>query len=460
MPHERFHYRLAEDLAAACAALGLEIPMQDDLSPLARRVAVGDLATPNALAVHPMEGCDGRADGSPGPLTERRYLRFARGGAGLLWFEATAVVPEGRANPRQLWLHEGNASAFAALRERALQAGRAANGEDYRPLTVLQLTHSGRYSRPLDKPEPIPAHHDGLLDGITGVQPGQPLISDEALDALVERYVSVALLAQRCGFDGVDIKCCHRYLLSELLAAHTRPGRYGGSFENRTRLLLTILQRVRQAAPNLLLAVRLNVYDGHPYPWGWGVSPQDAAIPDLNEPLRLLGQLREAGVCLINVTAGNPYYTPHINRPFDQNVSGGYTPDEHPLRGVARLIHLAREVKTRYPDLVIVGTGYSWLRHHLGRVAAGVLAQSWADIVGLGRGAFAYPDFARDLLLKGALDRRRVCVACSRCTQIMRDDGESGCAMFDREVYAPIYQRGRERAPDSADAHTNGRSVE
>jgi len=392
-----------------------------------------------------MEGCDGQADGSPGPLTERRYVRFAHGGAGLLWFEATAVVPEARANPHQLWLHEGNASTFAALRDRALEAGRVANGEGHRLLTVLQLTHSGRYSRPLDGPAPIPAHHDGLLDDVTGVQPDQPLISDEALDGLVERYVAAALLARRCGFDGVDIKSCHRYLLSELLAAHTRPGRYGGPFENRTRLLLTIVRRVRQAIPDLLLAVRLNVYDGHPYPWGWGVSPQDVAIPDLDEPLRLIGLLREVGVRLINVTAGNPYYTPHINRPFDQNVSGGYTPDEHPLQGVARLIHLAREVKARYPDLTIVGSGYSWLRQYLGGVAAGVLARGWADIVGVGREAFAYPDFARDLLTTGVLDRRRVCVACSRCTQIMRDHGESGCAMFDREVYGPIYQRGRER---------------
>jgi 2,4-dienoyl-CoA reductase-like NADH-dependent reductase (Old Yellow Enzyme family) len=446
MPHERFRYRSPEELRAACAALGLDIPLQADLSPLVRRVRVGGFETPNALAVHPMEGCDGQPDGSPGPLTERRYVRFARGGAGLLWFEATSVVPEARANPRQLWLHEVNASSFAAIRERALVAGQAVNGSDYHPLTTLQLTHSGRYSRPMAAPAPILAHHDGVLDRVTGATADQPLISDDELDALIERYVAAALLAQRCGFDAVDIKSCHRYLMSELLAAHTRPGRYGGSFENRARLLLAVVQRVREAAPGLLLMVRLNVYDGHPYPWGWGVSPQDPAVPDLTEPLRLIRLLREAGVCLINVTAGNPYFTPHINRPFDQNVIGGHVPDEHPLQGVARLVHLARDIKQGCPDLVVVGTGYSWLRQYLGMVAAGVIARGWADIVGVGREAFAYPDFARDLITRGTLDRHRACVACSRCTQIMRDHGESGCSMLDREVYGPIYQRGRETA--------------
>jgi 2,4-dienoyl-CoA reductase-like NADH-dependent reductase (Old Yellow Enzyme family) len=444
MPHERFHAKTLEALQARIQELGLDLPADADLSPLSRRVRIGPKETPNALAIHPMEGCDGTADGKPDTLTIRRYLRFARGGAGLLWFEATAIVPEGRANPRQLLLVPENADAFARLREDSLAAGRAANGAAFDPFTTLQLTHSGRYSRPVAAPAPLLAHHDGLLDEALHIPADQPLVSDDYLDRLQDRYVEAAHLAQRCGFDGVDIKCCHRYLMSELLAAHTRPGRYGGAFENRTRLLLGVVRRVREELPGLALTIRLNVYDGHPYPWGWGVSQEDPAQPDLAEPLCLIGLLREAGVALINVTAGNPYYTPHINRPFDSNVLGGYTPQEHPLAGVARLVHLARQVKQACPDLVIVGTGYSWLRHHLGNVAAGVLRRGWADIVGVGREAFAYPDFARDLLTTGALDPRKCCIACSRCTQLMRDKSPSGCVPFDGEVYRPLYDAGRQ----------------
>jgi 2,4-dienoyl-CoA reductase (NADPH2) len=446
MSHQPFHYRTREDLEREIAELGLELPIQGDLSPLSRPVPIGNRVAPNSLAVQPMEGCDGTLDGRPDTLTTRRYLRFAAGGAGLLWFEATAVTPEARANPRQLLLTEATASSFARLREAALAEGRRVNGDVYRPFTVIQLAHSGRYSRPVDRPAPIIAHHDGVLDGAMGIPEDHALISDDALDRLQDTYVSAARLAVRAGFDGVDIKACHRYLISELLAAHTRDGKYGGSFENRSRFLMETVGRVRSEVPGARITLRLNVYDGHPYPWGWGVSRENPGVPDLREPLQLVAMLRAAGVALVNVTAGNPYYTPHINRPFDQNVTGGYTPAEHPLEGVARIIDLARQVKVASPDLVVLGSGYSWLRQYAGHVAAAVLARGGAEIIGLGRLSFAYPSFARDLLTAGELDSSRVCITCSRCTQIMRDHGRSGCVPFDRDVYQPIYRDGRQAA--------------
>jgi len=292
MPHERFRFKTMQALLAKTQELGLDLPAESDVSVLARRVRVGRREAPNALAVHPMEGCDGTADGKPDVLTARRYVRFARGGAGLLWFEATAIVPEARANPRQLLLAPENARAFASLRGDALAAGRERNGADYRPFTTIQLAHSGRYSRPGGQPAPVLAHHDGVLDEVHKLPKDYPLIKDEELDRLQDRYVQAARLALECGFDGVDIKSCHRYLISELLAAHTRPGRYGGSFENRTRFLLETARRIREEVPDLELTIRLNVYDGHPYPWGWGVSTDDPGVPDLTEPVRLIGLLQ------------------------------------------------------------------------------------------------------------------------------------------------------------------------
>ncbi|MGC9360230.1 MAG: NADH:flavin oxidoreductase [Anaerolineae bacterium] len=446
MAHQRFRFRSLDKLDETCERLGVSLPLASDLAPLARSVRIGRGEAPNSMAVHPMEGCDGTSDGRPDDLTRRRYRRFAAGGCGLLWFEATAVVPEGRANPRQLLMAPTTEPAMREMLVSSLAAARASMGEDWRPYTVLQLTHSGRYSRPEGWPAPLLIQHDPLLDGPVGASPKAPVVSDAYLDSLIDTYVGAARLAQRCGFDAVDIKACHRYLISELLAAHTREGRYGGTLENRTRLLLDIVRAIRREVPSLDVAVRLNVYDGHPYPWGWGVDRDDAQVPDLSEPLWLVSALRDAGVALLNVTAGNPYYTPHINRPFDDNVEDGYVPDEHPLVGVGRLVELARGVKERVPDLVVVGTGYSWLRQYAANAMAGVLERGWADIVGVGRGAFAYPNWARDVLERGALDRRRVCIACSRCTQIMRDGGRAGCAIRDREVYGPIYDAGRRRS--------------
>lgn len=443
--HEPFRFKTLEELRAKIAELGLNLPLDDDLSPLAAPVKIGALTAPNALIVHPMEGCDGASDGQPDALTIRRYERFAAGGCGLLWFEATAVVAEGRANPRQLLMVKENLESFRALLARTLDVARQANGPDFRPVTILQLTHSGRYARPVDATAPIIAHHDGVLDKVYNIPADHPLISDDELDRLQDRYVEAARLAKEAGFDGVDIKSCHRYLLSELLAAHTRPGRYGGSFENRTRFLLSVINRVQAEAPGIMVTTRLNVYDGHPYPWGWGVSRESQKIPDLSEPLRLVRLLAERGLRMINVSAGNPYFTPHINRPFDVPIVGGKVVEEHPLEGVARIIDQARQVQELLPDRVIIGSGYSWLRQFLGHVAAAALRRRWATMIGLGRGAFAYPDFARDLL-KGALDPKKCCITCSRCTQIMRDHGPTGCVIRDREVYGPIYAEGRAHA--------------
>jgi 2,4-dienoyl-CoA reductase-like NADH-dependent reductase (Old Yellow Enzyme family) len=278
-----------------------------------------------------------------------------------------------------------------------------------------------------------------------GIPADYPLITDDELEQMVDSWVEASRLAREAGFDAVDIKSCHRYLLSELLAAHTRPGRYGGAYENRTRLHYDIVERIQAEVPGVMVTMRLNGYDGHPYPWGWGVDQQDPAIPDLTEPIRFVRGLYERGMRLINITAGNPYFTPHINRPYDVAVVGGSLPDENPLYGVARIIDVARQIKHAVPEMAVIASGYSWLRQFLGNAAAATIRCGDADLVGLGRGAFAYPDFARDLV-HGELDPKKCCITCSRCTQIMRDGGRTGCVVFDREVYGPILKAGQQAA--------------
>jgi 2,4-dienoyl-CoA reductase (NADPH2) len=431
-----------ERLVALCGEQRVELPSSGNISVLADPLTVCGFVLPNRLAVHPMEGCDGAADGRPDALAIRRYERFAAGGAGLIWFEATAVVPEGRANPRQLWIHEGNVRGFAAVVERIREKARERFGPEFRPLVVAQLTHSGRYSKPVDKPVPLIAHHDPNRDGAMNLPPDHPLVTDEYLDRLQDRYVQAAQLAFRAGFDAVDIKCCHGYLLHELLSGHLREGKFGGRFENRTRMLREIVEKVRSVSGKMVTA-RLGIFDAIPYPHGWGVSCEDPMDADLTEPARLIGRLRELGVGMVNVTLGNPYYNPFFNRPFDKPVLGAPPPPEHPVVGVARLIGLCGILQKQHPGVAMIGTGYSWLRTLFGRVAAGAVEQGFARVVGVGRQAFAYPDFAADLLEKGKLDPKKICVACSGCTQIMRDGGRTGCIVRDAEVYGPIYRAGR-----------------
>ncbi len=448
--HQPFQFHSLDELRGKIAELSLDLEVSDDLTPLAQTVTVGRVRLPNRLVVLPMEGCDGTADGAPDELTIRRYRRFAAGGSGLLWLEATAVVAEGRANPRQLWIHSGNVAAFAELAEVARQAARQAMGPNHQPMLVLQLTHSGRYSKPGRAPRPIIAHRSKFLDPIHKLGPDYPLITDQELERLEDAYVEAARCAWRAGLEAVDVKACHRYLVSELHASHTRENsRYGGSFENRTRLFRNVVLKIRDAVPGLVVTSRMNVYDAMAYPYGFGVDKDDAAKPDLSEPIELVRFLKSAGAPLVNVTIGNPYYNPWVNRPFDLPIAGAPSPTESPLEGVARFVGIVRRIQTEFPDLPVVGGGYTWLRHFFPHVAAACVRNGWVSLVGAGRMSFAYPDFAREVVEKGRLDPEKVCVACSACTQIMRDGGRTGCVPRDSAVYEPIYKAGRAEALDT-----------
>lgn len=453
--HEVFAFKSLEEIKEKIAELGVDIDLSRDLSPLAEEKKIGHLVAPNSFAVLPMEGCDSELDGSPSELVERRYLRFASGGAGLLWWEACAVVPEGRANELQMMLHASNIEKFADLLKRTNQAAANANGADHKPVNILQLTHSGRYSRPEGhRPRPLIVQHDPILDERSGVDPGSDvqIVSDMYLDSLIERYVISAKYAKEAGFDGVDLKACHRYLLSELLAGHTRKGRYGGSFENRSRLLREIIRAIRrEMGEDFIVACRFNVFDAHPYPYGFGSSEADMWSFDEMEPMQLVRMMIKEGVGLLSNSAGNPYYIyPQVTRPFDKSSEGIPIPDEHPLESIARLFDFTRKIKDAAGGVPVVGNGYTWLRQFAPYAGASNLKQGACDFVGLGRQSFAYPTAPREILTQGQMDPRKCCTACSMCTQIMRDHGRTGCVIRDAAVYAPLYKQYRAEAQTRA----------
>ena len=450
-----FQLRGIEDLERLSRRLNVSVEAIGDVSILSEPVQAGGLAIPNSLAVHPMEGCDGDSQGRPGKLTLRRYERFASGGAGLIWAEATAVVPEGRANPRQLWIHEKNKESFAAMVKMMRQAAAGSMGADHKPVIVLQLTHSGRYSKPEGAANPIIAQRDPYRDPMipqpkpdpnrkSRIPDDWPLVTDEYLDKLQDAYVEAARIAFEVGFDAVDVKSCHGYLINELFGCRSRKGKYGGSFENRTRFPLQVIDKIRQElGEDAVVAMRLGIYDAIPYPYGWAVDKDDYTRPDLTEPKKLIALLQQRGLGLINVTIANPYYNPHVGRPFNEPIIGGYEEPEHPLVGVDRLVNLAGEIQKQFPDIAMVGTGYSWLRTLFANVAAANKTNGLISLAGAGRMAFAYPDYAKDIITKGRMYPEKVCVSCSACTQIMRDAGMTGCVVRDNEVYGPIFEHGR-----------------
>ena len=422
------------------------------VAPLAEPLQLPDGRTVgNRFCIQPMEGWDGAPDGTPTELVRRRWRGFGTSGAKLIWGgEATAVEHQGRANPNQLRLQEDTAGALAALRAELVAVHEERFGRSDDLLVGLQLTHSGRFCKPDDKvrAEPVTLYEHPLLDRKFAVDTGRCIASDEQVAAIVERFIAAGELAWQAGYAFVDVKHCHGYLGHEFLSAVDRPGRFGGSFENRTRFLREVVAGLRRRVPELLVAVRLSAFDlvpfgpgsdrvgvpsegAVPYRWGFGTAAHDPTAYDLAEPLRFLSLLQELGIFLVNLTAGSPYYNPHIQRPALFPPSDGYLPPEDPLVGVARQIDVVRQLKARFPGLIMVGSGYSYLQEWLPHVAGAVVAGGWADAVGLGRMTLSYPTLPEDLLDGRPLQRKRICRTFSDCTTAPRNGLSSGCFPLD-----------------------------
>ena len=438
--HKKFNYKSLKDLQDDINERKMDIGISEDLSILSEPVQLSSHTVANAMVAHPMEGGDSDSAGGPTELTFRRYERVASGGVGMIWLESVSISDEGRSNKGQLYINESSLPGFKELVRRINKASESSPIAPRRPLTILQLNHSGRYSKPNGPPESVPiiASHIPELDERLKIANDYPTVSDEYLDSLIEQFVKASLLAKEAGFNGVDIKACHGYLLHELFSCFEREGKYGGSFENRTGLMLEIIDRVKAAVndPEFVIAVRINIYDALTKSKGWGTDLNDYSKVDLSEPIKLVQELVKRDVVLINITMGNPAFLPHITRPYD---TGGYYPEESPLEGVYRLLNYARKLQQAVPEAKIVGTGYSWLRELSPYVASWILQNGGASFIGYGRLFFAYPDFAKDIIEKGKLERNKVCVTCSKCSMLKRDIGLCGCVIRDREVYLPIY---------------------
>jgi 2,4-dienoyl-CoA reductase-like NADH-dependent reductase (Old Yellow Enzyme family) len=407
-----------------------------------------------------MEGWDGTTEGNPTENTLRRWQRFAQSGAKLIWGgEAVAVAAEGRANPHQLVMAPHTEKGLAGLRAALIKEHRLATGSDDGFFIGLQLTHSGRYSRPNqhDRSEPTIAFHHPILDQRLRLAHDFPLVTDTDVSAIIEKFHAAAAVAWKLGFHFVDIKHCHGYLGHEFLGAHTRDGSYGGSFENRTRFLREIVHGIRATAPGLHIGVRLSAFDmvpfRHdpdrafngklgpgipepyesllPYRYGFGVNPLNPTKPDLTETIRFLSLLEQLDVRLVNLTAGSPYYNPHIQRPALYPPSDGYEPPEDPLVGVARQMETTRCLKQQFPNLIFVGSAYSYLQDFLPHVSQAAVRLGWTDFVGLGRMVLTYPEILWDAIEGRPIQRRRICRTFSDCTTAPRKGLPSGCYPLD-----------------------------
>ena len=436
MSQERFHYKTLEEVKERAEELKVYLPFSSSTDILKTPLKVGNVTFHNRMGIAPMEGADSLEDGSPSDYTIRRYVNEAIGGSALIWFEAISIVPEGRSSKTQLLLTEENVESYKRMNEKIKEAGRKANG--FEPYLIMQANHSGRYSNPDNRPAPMIAYRHPQLEQYRAAD-DSCIVTDDYLKSLEESFGKAALLAKKAGFDAVDIKSCHGYLLAELLSAYDRPGQYGGNYENRTRLLKNGIKAAKVwEDENFQVTCRLGIYDGYEYPWGFGVSEGSGLKPDLKEPIRLVKELYgNCGIQMMNLTMGNPYATTHVTRPFDM---GKYEPEEHPFTGIGRMIAGIGEVKKAVPEMVIFGSAPTYLRQFADLYTAGAVEEGFCDGMLFGRMAFADPDYANEIIKNGRIDPKRVCTTCGKCGDLIRAHKPTGCVIRDPKTFMPFYK--------------------
>ncbi len=446
--------------------LSLDLPIDDSIqkapeSPLAQSMDLGGFKVGNRWAIHPMEGWDATHDGHPTPDLVRRWRRFGESGAKFLWgMEAVAVRPDGRANPNQLMAKPDTIGELVTAAHECLEAHGKSFGTASDLLWGFQLTHSGRFCRPNDKKklEPKLAYSHPILNRKFNLPPDYPIMSDDDVQDLIEHYVKAAILVDKAGVPFVDIKQCHGYLGHEFLSAFTRKGKYGGeTLAERSTFAREIITAIRQVAPKLILGVRLSAFDfvpfkpnpvlasgGNlgpgmpedysdclPYKYGFGINKENPVQFDLSETAQYLKLLKSWGVSVVNISAGSPYYNPHIQRPALFPPSDGYQPAEDPIINVERQIQVVRQLKAAAPEMPLVSSGLTYLQEYMPHVAQALVRQGWTDFAGMGRMVLSYPRIIADSLEKGALETKYICRTFSDCTTAPRNGIKSGCFPLD-----------------------------
>lgn len=436
MAHERFHYKSLEEVEQKASELGLTLPFAENTKILAEPLKVRNITFPNRLGIAPMEGADSTPEGAPSDYTVRRYVNEAIGGSSVIWFEAISIVEEGRSSKTQLLLNQDTLEEFKKMTAAVKEAGMKANG--FAPYLIMQANHSGRYSNPGNTPAPMIAYRHPILEQYRAAD-DSCIVSDDYLKSLEEKFGEAAVLAKEAGFDAIDIKSCHGYLLAELASAYERPGMYGGSFENRFRLLKNGIRAAKVVEDDsFMVTARIGIYDGYPYPYGFGVHPEGGETPDYTEPIRLVRELHdELGLDMVDLTMGNPYATTHVTRPFD---FGKYAPEEHPFVGLHRMIYGIGEVKKAVPEMTIWASAPTYLRAYADLFTSGAVEEGLCDGMLFGRMAFADPDFANEIVRNGRIDPNRVCLTCGKCGDLIRAHKPTGCVIRDSKTFMPFYK--------------------
>ncbi|MDR0568352.1 MAG: hypothetical protein LBG87_04005 [Spirochaetaceae bacterium] len=369
---------------------------------------------PNRFTAQAMEGNDGENGGKPSARTINRYRELARGMWGLAVVEAVSITEMSLARINGLIINEKNLDAFKRLTE-------AFKTENPRGILLFQLTHAGSQSGAFSDRTAVTQDAEGCR-----------YLSGDELERIKDAFITAALLAESAGADGVDFKMCHGYLGGALLRpGNTRPDKWGGSFENRVRLLRETAGESRnRLKPDFIIGSRISLYEG--VRGGCGVSAPDELVEDLSEMLDVIRLMDDLGMDYVNVSAGIPALTGAITRPAE--------PSKHLALHHLRYTRTVKETLQRENrSLRVIGSAYSAHKDKAPEIMAEMLAKGYTDLCGFGRQTFADPLTPRKLA-DGTLDKINWCTLCSGCAKLMTSQINDGCVVYN-EYYKTLLKQ-------------------
>ena len=374
--------------------------MATSYAPLLQPGQIGSLQLKNRIALAPMGENFGGLDGHATEKTQAYYEERARGGAGLIILGTTAVSwPSGTSEPHQLGISSDDFIPTLAQVVRRVHVHGAK--------VAIQINHSGKvaandraHGREMWVPSVPPAlPPNASMRTITpqelstfvgvGPHPDRYRVMDEAdIAQMIEWYAAAAVRAQQAGFDAVEVHCAHNYLIAGFLSPYfnQRTDGYGGSYENRTRLMRELLTEVRRrVGPDYPIWVRLDAEEMH--------TPGGITLEEALQTARLCEQL---GVNAISVssyarlTRGSDF----TDAPIPQK-SGAYLEFANAFKRVVRI------------PIIVAGRIEP-------EVGAAAIAAGEADFIAMGRKLLADPELPNKLLA-GQPEAIRPCIYCYAC---------------------------------------------
>ena len=374
--------------------------MATSYAPLLQPGQIGSLQLKNRIALAPMGENFGGLDGHATEKTQAYYEERARGGAGLIILGTTAVSwPSGTSEPHQLGISSDDFIPTLAQVVRRVHVHGAK--------AAIQINHSGKvaandraHGREMWVPSVPPAlPPNASMRTITpqelstfvgvGPHPDRYRVMDEAdIAQMIEWYAAAAVRAQQAGFDAVEVHCAHNYLIAGFLSPYfnQRTDGYGGSYENRTRLMRELLTEVRRrVGPDYPIWVRLDAEEMH--------TPGGITLEEALQTARLCEQL---GVNAISVssyarlTRGSDF----TDAPIPQK-SGAYLEFANAFKRVVRI------------PIIVAGR----IEPEAGAAAIGA---GEADFIAMGRKLLADPELPNKLLA-GQPEAIRPCIYCYAC---------------------------------------------